>query len=480
MQTAVLDKSQIYRGVMITKEAPSDIKTGEAAAEMLLKELADVTAAMQKTKADIDKQYTELNNHYSGVKADNETLKKTVEQHGKEYADQIVKLQTLTQAYDQIKKELDAPIIRGGKDLEDSDTRAAIECQRRAFLFKGGTEDEFVPNTDNLIVAKHYRSAVRKLMKVGIEPRQKIIRSFTEMETKAFEASSLDSAFFSPELLGIEIDCIVTCAELLDLYSSVTVGKSSFMYPRVNDYGAIGQYDCDAKCDAEFGPEGNIQYLNGKTYDWRGVFCFQRKVLAEANYDLLGFMYRAAQRAYRIARNQALMIGDGQNMPLGWMKADNCFQVRTTASAAVTHVEFRAIYSSIPVEYGGPITAVMHQNAFTHLATQTDSIGRFLFGDGIMAYSPANVSENIRISNCLFDPTHNLTVGSGGSPLISGDFFCAVGNWKMAYYAVSKRPLWIEQWEGKSSAWCVAYALGAEDGGFIGCCRAATILNVGP
>ncbi len=479
MQTALLDKSQIYRGVMVTKEAPADIKTGEAAAEQLLKELADVTTAMAKTRGDLEKQYTELNNHYTGVKADNENIKKEVEKHAKEYTDHIVRLQALTQAVDQIKKELDAPIVRGGKDLEDSDIRAAIECQRRAFLFKGGTEDDFVPDMNNLIVAKHYRSAVKKLMKVGIESKSKIIRMFDEHETKAFEASSLDAALFSPELLGIEIDCIVTCAELLDLYSSVNVGKSAFLYPRVNDYGAIGQYDCDAKCDAEYGPEGNVQYLNGKTYDWRGVFCFQRKVLAEANYDLLGFMYRAAQRAYRIARNQALMVGDGSNMPLGWMKA-GCFKTRKTTSANVTHVDFRTIMSSIPVEYGGPITAVMHQNAFTHLATQTDTIGRFLFGDGIMTYSPANVQENIRISNCLPDPTHDLTIGSGTSPLITGEFFAAVGNWKSAYYAVSKRPLWIEQWEGQSSAWCVKYALGAEDGGFVACCAAATILDVGP
>ena len=67
------------------------------------------------------------------------------------------------------------------------------------------------------------------------------------------------------------------CAELLDLYGSVTVGKSQFMYPQIVDYGAIGQYDCDAKCDAEYGPEGNIQSGSVNPDLWRVLF--QRKVL---------------------------------------------------------------------------------------------------------------------------------------------------------------------------------------------------------
>jgi hypothetical protein len=338
--------------------------------------------------------------------------------------------------------------------------------------------DDFKPDMNNLVNAADYRSAVRKLMQVGIESKQKIIRSLTAEETKAFEAASLDAAMFSPEMLGIEINCIVECAELLDLYNSVTVGKSAFMYPQVMDYGAIGQYDCDAKCDAEYGPEGNITYKSGQVSDFRGVFCFNRKVLQEANYDLLNFMYNAAARSYRINRNKALMTGDGVNQPLGWMTAD-CFPKIKSASTGFNHVELRTFLASVPVEYG-EVTAVMHQNVFAYLAALTDSVGRFLFGDGLITYSPSDVRERIRISNCLPDPTKGLTLGGAGTPMITGDFILAAGAWKQAYYAVNKRPLWIEQWEGKSTAWCVAYSFGAEDGGFVGCCPAARILTVGP
>lgn len=483
--TTLLEKHQqralregIYTGAYLKKEAPPDVKSAEAIVKPLMDELAAIVAGLEKAKKDSEAQYTELNNHFGGVKATNDELKATVLKHATDYGEMITKQQMLQQALDQVKKELDAPLLKGGKELEDSDKKAAIELQKRAFMFKGGSEWDFKPDMDNLVEAKSYRSAVRKLMQVGIEAKQKIVRSFTAEETKAFEASSLDAALFSPEMLGIELNCIVECAELLDLYNSVTVGKSQFMYPQVLDYGAIGKYDCDAKCDAEYGPEGNITYKNGQVSDYRGVFCFNRKVLTEANYDLLGFMYQAAARSYRINRNRATMVGDGLNEPLGWLKAD-CYNKKSTTAAAFNHIDFRMFHGGVPLEYG-ELTTIMHQNTFTYLTSMVDSTGRFLFGDGLLTYSPSDVRERIRISNCLPDPTHGMTLGSTAAPFITGEFIAATGAWKQAYYVVNKRPLWIEQWEGKSTAWCVAYSFGAEDGGFVACCPAVSVLTVGP
>jgi len=468
----------VTRGMYLKKEAPVDKKAAEEALALLSKELGDITGLLTKNRTETEQQYKDLTNHFGTVKADSDELKKTVLKHAEEYAALVAQQQALTQALDQVKKELDAPIIKGGNDLVESDRKAGVECQKRAHIFKGGSEDDFKPDMNNLIDASAYRSAVRKMMQVGIESKQKVVRSLSEIERKAFEASSLDSAFFSPELLGIEVNCIIECAELLDLYGSVTVSKSQFMYPQVMDYGQIGKYDCDAKCDAEYGPEGNIQFKSGAVSDFRGVFCFQRKVLQEANYPLLDFMFRAAARSYRINRNRALMVGDGINEPLGWLNAQCFTKMSTSVPAAFNHIDFRLFYASSPVEYG-PVTAVMHQNMFAYLAAQVDSNGRFIFGDGLMTYSPNDVRENIRISNCLPDPTAGLTKGSAANPFTAGDFLVAAGSWSQAYYMVNKRSLWMEQWEGQSTAWCVKYVFGAEDGGFTACCPAARILTVG-
>lgn len=473
-------RAGIVKGAFLKKDANTDDKTRDAGLEKLTSDLSDAVGSMAKFKKDYEDQariLKDLRDKVEGsAKIDGETqaaLKKT----GEDLADALTKMQACEQAVETLKKEMDQPIFRGGKDLQEKDREHAIELQRRAHLVKGGSAADFVLDEDNLVNPADYRSAVQKLMQVGLEAKSRIIRDFSDAESKAFEAASLDSGFFSPELLGIEIDCEIECASLLDLYEQVSVSRSLFKYPHVRSYGDIGQYDCDAKCDAEYGPEGNITYREGQTYDWRGVFCFQRDTLREANYDLLGFMMRAAARSYRINRNAALITGDGINAPMGWLTADVFSKVSAPAQNP-THQDLRQFLASAPVEYGA-ITSTMHQNTFAYFASMVDANGRFIFGDGLMGFSPDDVRDRIRISNCLPDPTENGTKGSAANPFDAGAFIMAAGNWPVAYKAVNHRPMFMEQWEGRSTAWCVSYSFGAKDGGFVGCAPAARIFQAG-
>lgn len=470
----------IAPGVFIKKDAPGDDLQREQALEKLTSDLSDAVGSMTKFRSEYEDQAKVLKELRDKVESqgskDDETQQK-LEKTAADMADALAKLQACEQAVDTIKKDMDSPLYRGGQDLKDNDRQAAIELQRRHHLFKGGAEDEFKADLDNLVNPEDYRSAVRKLMQVGQESKARIVRDFNEGERKAFEAAGLDSAFFSPELLGIEVDCEIECASLLDLYDQVSVSRSTFMYPHVESYGDIGQYDCDAKCDAEYGPEGNISWKNGSTYDFRGVFCFQRDTLREANYDLLGFMMRAAARSYRINRNRALITGDGVNEPMGWLTAD-CFTKLNTPAANPSHQDLRQFLASAPVEYGA-VQAVMHQNIFAYFASMVDNTGRFIFGDGLMGFSPDDVRDRIRISNCLPDATNGGVRGSAEAPFTTGDFIMAAGVWERAYVAVNHRPMFMEQYEGGSTAWCVKYQFGAKDGGFVACCPAARTLVAG-
>lgn len=470
--------TNISAGVFLTKDTPDDVKIREDAQAALLATLADVTSKMDVTKAAQADQFRALTSEFAGVKAENDQMKADALAKSAAYAETSAMVISLQANMEQLKRELDAPIMRGGKDLADSDRGAAVELQRRIHLHTGGTEDNFKEDLNNLVIAKDFRSAANKLVRFGgLETKAQIIARFDAGERKAFDAASMDSAFFMPEMLGIEIDCNVECAEMLDLYSSVSVSRSNFMYPEIKSYGDIGTYGCDASCDAELGPEGNVSFRNGNTSDFRGVFCFQKKTLQEANYDLLGFMIRAAARSHRINRNKALIVGDGINQPQGWLHKD-CFTKLETGGQTFNHIDFRRFLSSAPVEYG-EVTAIMHQNMFAYLASSVDGLGRFIFGDGQMTFSPDDTKNRIRISNCLPDATDGNTRGDAATPLIAGDFIAAAGNWKMAYYTVEKRPLFMEQYIGGSSAWCVKYQFGAEDGGFVACCPAARVLTVG-
>lgn len=464
----------VFPGMALFKDAP-----GQVTIETLTKELGNVTDLLKKSEEAMKTQYTELNNAFGGVKGDSVELKKSVEEQTRVYGEMVTKHQTLIQAVDAIKKELDAPALRSGSDKKDADTVAGIELQKQIHMFKGGDAMDFKADMTNLPNMDDVRSAAFKLARWGgAETKQEIVKTrFNDAERKAFEGASMDAAFFNPQILGLEVDCEIECAELLDLYNPVTVSKSTYKYPQVMSYGDIGSYQCDAKCDAELGPEGNIRWLNGNTYDFRGVFCFQREVITEANYDLLGFMIRSAQRSHRINRNRALISGDGVNEPKGWMTSD-CFTKMNTGGTAFSHQDYRRFISSAPVEYG-PVVSTMHQNVFGYLAAMLDANGRFIFGDGDMTFSPDDVRDRIRISNCLPDPTEGNTLGSVENPFDSNSFILAAGNWKQAYSAVSKRALIMEQYIGGSSLWCVKYQFWAQDSGFVMCCPAARTLYTG-
>lgn len=467
--------AHIQPGVHLRKDDP---KTAEQMLEALSKDLGDISSGLTKSKSDMEEKYRELTTQFGGIekKLMSEEDKALLKKMSDEYAQLAASTQSLTQALDDVKKELDAPIIKGGKDLADNDRKAAIELQRRAFVHKHGNDDDFKADTDNLVKAADLRGAARKMMKVGLLSKEEAVRSLTGDERKAFDAASMDSAFFAPEMLGIEVDCNIECASLLDLYGNVAVSRSTFMFPQIVDYGAIGKYSCDAVCNAELGPEGNIAWKNGRTFDWRGVFCFQKKTLQEANYPILEFMFRAAERSHRINRNRALITGNGVIEPLGWLAGD-CFTKLATPENQFNHQDFRRFIASAPVEYG-PVIATMHQNVFAYLASAVDTNGRFIFGDGLMTYNPNDVRERLRISNCLPDPTAGGTLG-GETPFVAGSFIAAAGNWEMAYSAVAKKPMFMEQYVGGTTAWCVQYQFGAEEGGFVKCCAAARTLVAG-
>lgn len=453
----------------------------ESNVEKLLKELDDLRALAKTASEASEAQYKDLTNHYGGVKKDTTELAETVKKHVGEYAEMKAAVDQLQASIEVVKKELDAPVYRSETELKDHDRAAAIELQRRKFISQKGAdaEDDFRPDMDNLVNLSDYRNACKKLVKHGgLMKRSDVVKMMlSDAEKKAFDAASLDTAFFSPEILGLEVDCNIECAYLLDLYGQVSVTRSKFMYPQVVDYGEIGSYHCDVDCDADPGPEGNIKYLNGKTYDYRGAFCFLKKVLEEANYDFMSFMMQSIARSYRINRNRALMTGDGDNEPEGWLTAD-CFGKLKTAPGQMNHVDFRRFQNSAPLEYGDTVT-VMHQNMFGYLASAVDNNGRFIFGDGDIMFSPSMAAERIRVSNCLPDATEGNTRGSVDNPFVTGSFIAALANWDMAYKAVNKKPMQIEQYIGGSSKWCAKYQFGAEDGAFTACCAAGRTLYVG-
>jgi HK97 family phage major capsid protein len=454
-----------------------DRKAVEDAYAKLSGEMGVVADMLTKSKAEAAVQFKDLATHYNGVKADNEELKAVVKKHTEDYAAMLAKSQALEEGMNNLKKEMEAPIYKGGKDLDEADRKSAVNLQLRTHINKGYDPEIFKPDMSNLIAAADYRSAMRKFSKAGLISKAEIVKSFTDVERKAFESSSMDGHYFLPEMLGIEVDCNVECQYLNDLYEQVTVGRTQFMYPVVVDYAAIGSYQCDANCDTDLGPEGNLTYRNGTTYTYRGMFCLAKNVVAEANYDLMGFMVRSIQRSERINKNRVMMTGTGVNEPKGWI-TEGGFQNNATSGLSLNHQNVRRFLSSAPIEYG-EITAVMHQNVFSYIASAVDSTGRFIFGDGELIYSPNNVNARIRISNCMPDPTAGGTRGNALGPFVAGDMVMAAANWKTAITEVTRNPMSMELYIGGSTKWCQKWQFSSENGSFTKCHASGRTLSIG-
>ena len=121
--------TELKRGTFLTKEAPGDIQAKETGLTALHLELGNIVTALDANRKATETQFTDLTNHYKGVKADSDKLKTAVLKHTADYAALVTRQQTLEQALDQVKKEIDAPIMQGGTALVESDKQAAIELQ---------------------------------------------------------------------------------------------------------------------------------------------------------------------------------------------------------------------------------------------------------------------------------------------------------------------------------------------------------------
>lgn len=431
--------------------------------EALQDELKGLESVITTKTAEIAADYRTLHNGFDGLKASNaETAEKVKALVEKQAADTAT-LQATEAAVNQIKKDLDSKAFSTAKaDQNDVDVKAGIEIQRRQHIHIKGSEEGFKPDMQNLPDMKAYTGALNKLAKLGLKSRSAIVAEFTPDEKKAYDAFSMDSTLFTPQMLSLIQDCDRECAYMVDLYQSATVTKSEYKYLNIQDYGAMMSYACTDTCSATDGPEGNFRVRNGQVYDLRGAICLKQDEVREAEINLLSMIEYAANRSHRINRNRSLISGDGVNQPLGWMN-DPSFETRTLAQPN-QYVSLRRALSMVSNEYGAS-QLVMHQNMFGYYASQIDANGRFIFGDGELAFTPDRVSEYVRVSNCLPDATEDNTKGSTADPFASGAFLFAVGAFKEAYLAVTKRPLIMAQNPSATNLWCVQYQMWAQDGG---------------
>lgn len=457
----------------------ADDMAREVTLDQLRRELSEAVDVARKYLAAGSDSVRELSDLKSRVATLDSEMAARIKETSERAADAYAKAQAAVEVASELRRHLSRPFMDAGATAEH-DAKASEMLQFQLHLNRGLSKDTFVYEPEKAVPIPVYRNICRKMMMIGVQTPQEFRAKLSSAERTVYEATMLDSGFFVPQVLGMMEDCTTECAYLLDLYEQITVSRQTFSWPRVEDVGNLGDYHPVPACDFPDGQAGAVSTANGRTYDFRGTFCFDRAHLNEAQFDLLDFMIRTAQRSYRIKRDAALMTGDGIDRPLGWMSA-NCFPKEQFGTGNPTAKDIRQFLTMVPRKYG-PVTAIMHPRMLAYIMSMTNADGLFLFQPGQMMVDivDGQTRDGVRVSECLPDPTAGGTLGSTTAPFVGGSFLMAAGNWPMAYAAVTQMPLQFQQHIGRSSMACVVYQFMAKDGGFVKCCDAARILQVAP
>ena len=455
----------------------ADDESRELTLDQLRSELATAVSVAKKHISAGAENLRELEDLKSRVAQRDDELGRRIQEASERAADAYAKAQAAIEAAAEIRRHINRPIMDAAS-TEDHDRKANEIIQLQIHLNKGLQAETFEYRPEESFPISVYRNICRKMMLVGgPKTKREFEAGLTSQERRVYEASMLDSGFFVPQALGMVEDCNTECAYLLDLYAQISVNLHNYTYPRIEDYGSLGDYNCSTACDFPEGLAPNMATASGRVYDFRGTFCFDRAHLSEARVDLLDFMIRAAQRSHRIKRNEALINGDGIDRPKGWLRAD-CFQRLSFPETNAPARNVRYFLSLVTRKYG-PVTAVMHPRMYAYLMAQTSQDGQFLFrpGDLMLDIVDGQNTMGIRLSECMPDPTANGTLGSTANPFANGAILMAAGTWSEAYAAVTHTPLQFQQHIGRSSMACVVYQFLAKEGGFVKCCDAVSLLT---
>lgn len=413
-------------------------------------------------------------------KADAEAVTKLSEN----YAASVQRFQDLTNAVEDIKKQVEHPAFGTAAEVDDEIRKSAIQHARKMFdLTNTDPDKDFDEKTVDVTSARFVSKALRKLSKAkdNIDFQDRFNKLDAD-EKKALTFSQMDSYFLSPEILSMMRDCYFEPAGLFDLYDTFSLTKSSFMYPFIKDHTLLGGYICSDQCGTVQAAEANIQFRSGRVFDWRGTFCATTQVLQESSIDLLATMAREMALSKRITSNKAWIAGDGVNEPLGWLTNGGIFpKVKTGAPGKFTASDLRGFPARVPPEFGQP-TTVMHPNTLAVVMVMTNAYGEFLFGEGELFFDPDKLAKSCRMSRYMPEIAWNVTPGTATAPAdISApadSLVAASAVWKKAYMVPEKMPLGMRQGFQVFGPWCSQWHFWAQDGGEPVCGEAGRILVI--
>ncbi len=457
--------------------------------ETLVKLAEDLDASLKQSAADVEKKFGELKQQFSGAApaAKLEELQKTVEAQittsTKALAEAVEKQQELSNALNDVRKQLDHPLYGNKAEMTDAKKAAVIDHERILFNAKGVEKDARFD--ESKVDFKKYElldSASKKLIMCSSETEyHDAIRRMTADESKAFSMSQIVGSYFFPEVQTAIRDCFLEPVGLFDLYDTFTVSKSTFMYPFIKDHTMLGGYVAADDCGTINAANINLQFRQEQVYDWRGTLCVTTRTLADSSLDLLAMVAREMALSKRMTSNQAWISGDGVKSPKRWLTSNLFPVVKTGAPGFFSAPDVRSFLYRVPPEFGN-IQVVMHPYTMAVIMAMTNAFGEFMFGDGSLFADPKGYVDNTRLSRYMPDIAWTVTPGTNTTPALisapSGSLVAAAANWKKSYMVPTLLPMMMRQGFMIQGPWCAQYHFWAQDGGAPVCGEAGRILQI--
>lgn len=388
----------------------------------------------------------------------------------------MTELQGLRDTQDELAKRVDRPT--GGRDLEDAETKSAIEYAQQVHNIKHRPSDniEFDESKVDIDGYKTALRAFRKSLHVRHASDLQVVLTPDEQKALTTFAFSNNSFIIVPEMSSRIISCLEEQTDVTSLFDQIAISRPSIKMLRDDVEITGAAWGNETQCFAN-NPKADLVTdlgeLEIKAETLRYSLCASREFLDDAEVDIQSWMENKVRDAFRRTISNALIRGDGAGKPKGILAPDALIpimQVKPTGAGGAPAGQFTwqdlvALKYQVPMQYHNNLAYLMNQKTLGMILTMSDANSRPIWSQAPEAGGALRVmGEATRIVTQMPD------VATGATPV-------AIGNWRETYTVVTRKAVSMQR-DDYSAGFCVVFKFDARVGGDILCPNAARLMRI--
>lgn len=405
----------------------------------------------------------------------------------KHWADQAQRNQDTMAAIDALSKRLDKPAI-GSKDEKDETRLKSVDFYRQKHRVEtANPEDAKNFNeksiTDDMLAAYALaREAQRKMFRIPANVKvMETELSRDELHAlKALSTAQGNRFWLQQEIADRIIACFEEQDDLQSIFSSMTISRSSIVFPMDLDVDEIGGWACELDCAQ---PTTALQIPGTATIDThelRAQVVATHKFLEDSEIPVEDWISRKVGMGLRNLRNKAFMTADGDQKVRGLLRNTDIPFMNSGAglsapvSGKFTWQDLVLLYVMLPDRFSANASYLFSKTALASMLTMADADGKPIWTPQLLQAGgiPPIMGRPIRVV------TQMPAFSDANGAAIVGNKPVACGDWRELYMVVNRLGLWVER-DPYTYAQCgVRWVFRSRLGGDVLCPNAANFLKI--